>query len=368
MLAGGAIVVVLLALLGLGAWAGVGPFSSPTIAPSPDGRIAFIRTNTQGTSRSLYVVNPDGSNQQQIAPDLYVDSIGWAPSGRYIVAQARFATIDGIVRIAVGDDNKAGEVLKLTPDITTDSVNPTWSPDGSLIAFQTKRDGGDYQVFVMNTDGSNKRRISDGKGYAGQPAFSPDSKSLVYVQGDNNLSPMQVYVAPIAGGAPKAIAAPGSSAAQPSWSADGKTVVFLKVVGDRADTIMAVPSQGGDVRTLSDTGAIQSVHISPDGSTVLYHQIIQQANAGTQLFTVPLAGGTPKQLTTGGENYYPSWSPDGKQITYAGRTSESSAHKIVISNADGTNVQTISSGDGDDYLPLWAPPVATASATPTTSK
>ena len=41
---------------------------------------------------------------------------------------------------------------------------PVWSPDGKMIAYQSKMGGDQYQVFVMDADGNNRRRVSDGKG------------------------------------------------------------------------------------------------------------------------------------------------------------------------------------------------------------
>jgi pimeloyl-ACP methyl ester carboxylesterase len=66
-----------------------------------------------------------------------------------------------------------------------------------MIAFQSKRDGGDFQVFVMDRDGNGKKRLSDGKGYAGQPQWSPDGKSILYVAGDQATgSTHDLYVVP----------------------------------------------------------------------------------------------------------------------------------------------------------------------------
>ena len=59
---------------------------------------------------------------------------------------------------------------------------PTWSPDGSLIAFLSVSQGGSpLNLFVMNADGSNARVVRSGLQYDERPAWSPDGKSITFV-------------------------------------------------------------------------------------------------------------------------------------------------------------------------------------------
>src|SRR5205823_10642331 len=120
----------------------------------------------------------------------------WSPDGRRILLQAGVGGTSTLVRIDIGPDNKGSNAVQLTADVKADSAFPVWSADGTQIAFQSKREGGNFQVFVMDTEGNNKQRLSDGKGYAGQPAWSPDGKSVVYVAGDkpDTGTPKELYV------------------------------------------------------------------------------------------------------------------------------------------------------------------------------
>src|SRR4051812_45352886 len=173
----GGLAVALLAIVGLsffaqGLWS-IGQTPVPA-SYSPEGRIAFVRQTAEG-KRDLFVVNPDGTHQEQVTRDIGIEGTNsWSPDGRRVMVQASVDGTSTVVRIDIGPDNKPSNAVQLTADKKADSAFPAWSPDGSLIAFQSKRDGGDHQVFVMNADGNNKRRLSDGKGYASQPVWSPD--------------------------------------------------------------------------------------------------------------------------------------------------------------------------------------------------
>lgn len=361
-------IVALLALL----WLGLSlfapgllpnPFSAgktpqPLDTAFPEGRISFLRTNESG-GRDLFVVNPDGTNQQQVTSDIVVEgSMSWSPGGRSIALQAGVNGFSTIVRITVGGDNKPlpNESVQLTADIKADSALPAWSPDGSMIAFQSKRDGGEHQVFVMDINGNNKRRISDGNGFAGQPAWSPDSKSVVYVAGEraDPTVPKDLYVAPAAGGEPKKVLSRGSSLRRPLWTADGKYIVCVEGPGERNQALLVLNADGTSPRVVVD--AAQAPQVSPLGDRVAYYVV--DSTLGSDIFVVPIAGGaTPANLTTQTrDDYYPTWSPGASRLAWAsGRGT--SGHKIVVANPDGSNVKEISTGIGDDFLPLWSQPV-----------
>jgi Tol biopolymer transport system component len=331
--------------------------AASAIEHSPDGRIAFMRTSEDGKQRDLYVVNPDGSRQERITSGILVEGgLAWSPDGRYLLAQASIEGATRIVRLAIGADNKAAESVQLTADIQADSVLPAWSPDGTLIAFQSKKDGGDYQVFVMDRDGNNKRRLSDGRGYAGWPAWSPDGKSVVYVQGDkpDPGTAKEIYVAPLEGGAPRQVTSFGKDLIRPQWSPDGKHLLYVEGRGDRS-AIMLMNADGTGSHEIALASRGTSPQLSPDGSRVAYYAV-NPPQPGSDIFVVPIGGGTPTNLTAASaDDYAPAWSPDGNRLTWA--SSRAGAFRIVVARTDGADVRVVSSGSGSDSQPAWGPPV-----------
>ena len=334
---------------------GIGPTLPVT---SQEGRISFIRS-VEGTVPGLFVVNPDGSNLQQLTRDIYIDQSAWSPDGKYIAAQARFNGLGSILRIQVGADNKAVEILNLTDKETAESVVPTWSPDGTRIAFMSKRGGGDWQIHVMNADGSDKRMVTDGKGLAKLPVWSPDGASIAYVLSDGASSASEINVVPAAGGAARAITSNGSVKSNPIWAHDGKSIIFVQGSGDRDNTIAVVPVEGGEPKDITEHGAVKGPQLSPTDPVLVYYRVLIESK-GTDIYTLSLDGGAPTLVTGASpDDYLPAWSPDGKRLTWASSRPgpQGPEYRIAVGNADGTGTQVITSGPGAEYQPQWAPSV-----------
>lgn len=359
LLIGGMAALLLVGLLGVFLFAPqilnpAKPLPNSDTLYSPEGRIAFVRTKE--SKRDLYVVNPDGTNQQQVTEGYVVEgSYAWSPDGKRIVAQVSVEGVSTLVRVTIGPNNRPSDAVQLTADVKADSANPAWSPDGTLIAFQSKREGGEAQIFVMDPDGNGKRRLSDNKGYAGQPAWSPDGKTIVYVGGENQGAAVkELYTVPLEGGEPKGITQRGSSLSGPRWTSDGDFIVFIEGSRGTQSVIMTKPD-GTSSRVLAEAG--RSARPSPDGSMVVFDFVSQQIG-GSRVFTVPIEGSEPTNLTGDSQSdYLPDWSPDGKRLTWLrlGGTVEGGGYKVVVANADGSNIRVVSTGEGDDFLPQWGP-------------
>jgi dipeptidyl aminopeptidase/acylaminoacyl peptidase len=126
---------------------------------SADGaRIAF-RATRDGNDE-IYVMNADGSNPDRLTDDAASDrDPSWSPDGTRI---AFTSERDGNANVYVMNADGSG-VAQLTDDPSGD-FRPAWSPDGTLIAFESTRDErtSDRDVFVMNADGSDERRLRVG--------------------------------------------------------------------------------------------------------------------------------------------------------------------------------------------------------------
>lgn len=164
-------------------------------AYSPDGtKIAFMRSN------DIYVMNANGMNSdgtgaQPITNTPVVESEpAWSPDGSKIAFVASAFEVDGSTDFEIWVMNADGTGRTLLTNNTFPDTQPAWSPDGTRIAFVSARTGDtDRNVYVMNADGAGQTSITPNslpgcssncyQGHDDDPTWSPDGSKIAYVHG-----------------------------------------------------------------------------------------------------------------------------------------------------------------------------------------
>ena len=206
-----------------------GPDAAP--AWSPDGtKLVFegIRNIPGGgtTGRQLWVMNADGSGVRQLTDGGANLAPAWSPLGDRI---AFHSNLDGEFEIYAipADSAPAGGAdarVKLTDNIGLQDQNPTWSPDGTRIAFErgTGTNIGDTtkEIWVMDADGTDGAQLTFNSDYDVQPAWSPDGAGIAFesdADPDNDREIMSIPVA--AGGTFTSITSTTSGVddSEPDW-------------------------------------------------------------------------------------------------------------------------------------------------------
>ena len=108
---------------------------------------------------------------------------------------------------------------------------PTWSPDGTKIAFATGRgNNGQNQIYVMNADGTGQTNISNSPSNDFSPAWSPDGTKIAFVRdvsgGSENT---EIFVMNAGDGSGQTRLTNNPNSEQPSWSPDGTKIAFWGV-------------------------------------------------------------------------------------------------------------------------------------------
>ena len=142
------------------------------------------------------------------------------------ISEAVYNVSTGQYVLEVDQEEPAAPVTSLTYHSRSD-YSPAWSPDGQRIAFVSFRDG-NYEIYVMNADGSEITRLTDTSRYAarvfdGSPAWSPDGQRIAF-QSDRDGN-YEIYVMYADGSAPTRLT-DGSDNGNPVWSPDGQRIAF----------------------------------------------------------------------------------------------------------------------------------------------
>jgi dipeptidyl aminopeptidase/acylaminoacyl peptidase len=273
----------------------------------------------------------------------------------------------------------SGEIITMTatggsqtPLTSTPEQNsePAWSPDGTRIAFTSRRDGGDPEIYVMNADGSNEVRFTTRSGTDEQPSWSPDGSRIAWVS--DQFGNSDIVSANLDRSDFRQHTSNGAFVdTDPEWSPDGSLIAFRSNRSGSGDIYVVSPGGGPEAgirQVTNDAAADASPTWSPDGSRIAF---TSQRSGNEDIWSVASGGleSSPRQITTDASvDREPSWSPDGARIAFASARNGGTLH-IWTTGAGGTEAgplqltSTVIADQGPSWQPV-APLPALASLAP----
>jgi len=260
--------------------------------------------------------------------------------------------------------------IQLTASRCAD-INPVWSPDGDLIAFESYRNG-TSDIYLMNADGSRQTRLTFSPWDDESPSWSPDGDRIAYVSTDDGGH--SVFVMNNDGSARYRV----SSGNRPAWSPVGERIAF------HLDGQLRIASPDGSVISIFESTGHHAW--SPDGTRIA--SVVPSDTGGFDIAVVnrrDLSEVLLRRSRPGQENKrwpaFLSWSPDGNYLVFAERSLGyrevepgdrygywMSQYSICTASADGSSASCVGPHfEGGWPVPLWSPhgdfiAVGTASA------
>jgi TolB protein len=229
---------------------------------------------------------------------------------------------------------------------------PAVSPDGTKIAF-TSWAKGQPAIFVFSVNPVLDLRFYNQRASVNQaPSFTPDGKQIVYASSAGTERCCRIFIANLDGTGYRPISS--STAIEVEPKVNPKTGADIVFTSGRSgpQQIYRMNMDGADVERLTPgNGEASNPSWHPDGLKIAFAWTQGYATGAFNIFIMDVASKHYEQLTHGeGRNENPSWSPDGTHIVFA--STRSGRSQIYAMTADGRQVRALTSS-GDNMTPVW---------------
>ncbi len=375
LIGGGVIILLVLAFLAVKLTAGPGtpvptaivaagatqtsqPISAVTSAASPVPATQMLPTQTPTIQPPTNTV---------LAPPVMSATVNVAPTQTSSSAAASILPLTdaGSSKIAFVSDrnshdeidavNFTGENLRM---VRAEGFMPTFSPDGKSILYTSEVDG-NYEIYVMNADGTDARNLTNNPADDTDGVFSPDGSKIAFISTrdshpESGLYVSEIYLMDADGEHQQRLTNLGFRSNGITWSPDGQRIVFQSGM-DVTGGLYSVDVASGQVTRLTSNIFDGDPAFSPDGSHIAFDSY---RNGDTDLFIVDSNGKNERQITKtpGGYNTTPQWSPDGRSLVFnSERDGFGDIYTINLTTAAVTRVTTTSGANAYKDSPAVSP-------------
>jgi dipeptidyl aminopeptidase/acylaminoacyl peptidase len=272
----------------------------PTATPYPLAifPLVFSASAADDAQAALFAINADGSGSRPLNES--GAEVAFSPDGGR-VAFIRLtgdtgggAAVPQIFVASLSDLAAAQAITQMQGDAMS---RPSWSPDGTQIAFSSNEDG-DEELYVVSASGGTPAKLTDNEAIDRDPVFSPDGRRIVYSSDIDTPGSSELFAIPVGGGASERLTDASGSSTQAAFSPDGQRIVYVSDrTGDNDIYIMDANGQRPFLVTIDDGDAEdRSPSWSPDGRWIAF--VSNRGGDGFQAYLISLAGDVLLPVTT----------------------------------------------------------------------
>lgn len=321
---------------------------------SPDGSSIAFRSEREPSG--IYLMGATGENPRHLSDTGYDPA--WSPDGSTLAVASRFQDLPSVRTPSAiwVIDVDSGEKRVL---IDNYALQPSWSSDGSRIAFWYTEDRGKRIVATVPSEGGEAVDLAFESNTNWNPRWSPEGNYLYYAsdRGGNTgfwRVPVDMSTGKAAGDH-QGVPTPAKFNRHPSFSADGRRLIYVQT-SVRSNIITAPLGAGEKVDgepewlTRGDF-EISSPQMLPDGSGYIARLIRETQD---DLVFIDASSGTLRDLTNDPAfDRYARVSPNGRKIAFA--SDRSGVYQIWLMNLDGSGLVKLTDTKTIASIPAWSP-------------
>ena len=305
-------------------------------------------TGLYNTANDLVTSLPEGTVKDDLTARLVVvqDAIEEASSSLAGPKIAFVSDRDDNFEIYIMNVDGSG-VTRLTNSPAYE-MSPCFSPDGSKVAFFSERDG-NREIYIMNVDGSGVTRLTNNPGDDFFPTFSPDGSKIIFVYDYEGFC--EIYIMDVDGSDEVNLTNNPANDFAPCFSPDGSKIAFVSDRDDNFEIYIMNVDGSGERRLTDNPEGDGHPCFSPDGSKIAF---VSDRNGNEEIYIMNADGSEQVNLTNSqASDMSPCFSPDGSKIAFQSYRDDN--FEIYIMNADGSGQVNLTNDPGCDVEPCFSP-------------
>ena len=307
-----------------------------------DGRIRFSRIFSNNHSE-VWTMQPDGSGQEMVKMPEGKRVFTWSPDGKKI----QYVKEGDNSKVYLSNADGSGEILLR-------SRGGRWSPDSKLITYHRRLSRDVFDIFIYVPETGEERNLTNSPAFDADASFSPDGKRLIFVSSRDGNN--EIYSINIDGSDLRRLTFDQKNDAHPSFSPDGTQIMFNSDRENENGDIYLMNLDGSGVVKLfgwDKSNETSEGGWSPDGTKIAFYS---DRNGKDDVYVVSAEAVKPKLVLSepDGTAVSPAYSPDGRKIVYT-RGLEDKTGELRIFDRDTRNTSLVRKTELSPVWVDWSP-------------